>query len=330
MSDLRLAIIAATGTAQKRLIPAVRERCLCNIVAIHGRDQCKLATLAADNSIPQYFLDAEKMLDETKPDFVFIASPPALHQEHIAMCVEKSIPILCEKPLCLSTSEAAAIHSLLAGKIHFRLAHHLRHQPGVAALRNIVCGNAFGKLLRVAMQWGFWLDQSSRNASWKLDPATGGPNSFYDAGVHAIDLMLHLLPRPTAVTAVAHRSRFRATDDNVSALLLCENVIVEINASQSTKCPSNALALDFEEATISIPHAFSEKSFEKMEIICPSAITTREFEPVNLYGNEVVDFIALLRGEGSYGTTVEEACQSVQILHAITESYTTLRTISLD
>jgi hypothetical protein len=32
MSDLRLAIIAATGTARKRLIPAVRERYLCNIV----------------------------------------------------------------------------------------------------------------------------------------------------------------------------------------------------------------------------------------------------------------------------------------------------------
>ena len=82
----RMAIVAATGTARKRVIPAVRERQLCAVVAIHGRDPHKLAAIAAQYSIPHYFVDAEEMLDETKPDFVFIGSPPFLHQEHIRIC----------------------------------------------------------------------------------------------------------------------------------------------------------------------------------------------------------------------------------------------------
>jgi len=206
----------------------------------------------------------------------------------------------------------------------------LRHQPGIAALRNILCGHAFGKLQRVAMQWGFWLNETSANASWKLDPSTGGPDAFYDAGVHAVDLMLHLLPpRSTLVTAIGQRSRFRTTVDNVSALVLCGDVTVELNAAQSTKCPCNSLTLDFEEATINIPHAMSEHSLASMEIISPGEITTREFDPVNLYGKEVEDFISLLEGDGSFGTTIHEACRSVHILNAITESYTTGRTVSL-
>jgi predicted dehydrogenase len=49
MNNVRMAIIAATGTARKRVIPAVRERSLCAIAAIHGRDSDKLAALAAQN-----------------------------------------------------------------------------------------------------------------------------------------------------------------------------------------------------------------------------------------------------------------------------------------
>ncbi len=330
MNDVRMAIIAATGTARKRVIPSVRERNLCAIAAIHGRHPDKLAALAARNAIPRYFVDAERMLDETKPDFVFIGSPPVLHREHIRLCAERNIPVLCEKPLCLSTSEATTIQSLLAPRpIHFRIAHHLRHQPGVTALREIIASAVFGKLLRVAMQWGFWLNENAPNASWKLDPSTGGPNAFYDAGIHAVDLTLHLLPCPATVTAIGQQSRFRTTVDNVAALVLCGETTVELSASQSTRCALNSLTLDFEAGTIHIPHALSEQSFTSMEIILPAETVIRTFEPVNLYGKEIEDFIALIKGQASVGTTLQEACHALQILEAITESYSTGRTIAL-
>ncbi len=326
-----MAILAATGTARKRLIPAVRERDLCVIAAIHGRDHHKLAAMAAENSIAHYFTDPNQMLDEVRPDFVFIGSPPNLHREHIQMCADRNIPVLCEKPLCLSLSEAKQIRSLLElNRTPFRLAHHLRHQPAVGAIRQLILGNSFGKLLRVAMQWSFWLNETSTNAARKLHPSTGGPNSFYDAGVHAIDLMLHLLSPPTAVTAIAHRSRFPTTVDNVSALTLCGDVTVELSASQSMKSPLNSLTLDFEGATINVPHAFSEKSIVEVQIFAAEGLVLKKFDDVNLYGNEVEDFVALLKGSKSVGTTIQEACQTVRILEAITEAYTVERTIIME
>lgn len=323
-----MAILAATGTARKRVMPAVRDQDVCTIVAIQARDPHKLAALASEFSVPYYSVDPEKMLDESKPDFVFIASPPALHRDHIQMCVDRSIPVICEKPLCLSASEASSIRSLIASrKIPFKLAHHVRHQPGILALREMISGNSFGTLRRVALQWGFWLNENSSNAAWKLDPSTGGPDCFYDAGIHAIDLMLYLLPPPRIIAAMGHTSRFHTTVDNVSALVLCGDAIVELSASQSIKCPLNNLTLDFEEATISVPHALSEKSFSRMDIFSPSGTTTKQFPAVNPYAKEIEDFIAFLNGQTSVGTSIQEACQSVQILDAITESYRAGQTV---
>jgi predicted dehydrogenase len=149
VTDLRMAIISATGTARKRLIPAVRARKLCSIVAVHGRDSGKLAALASKNSILQFFLDAEKMLDETKPDFVFIGSPPALHREQIQMCIERDIPVLCEKPLCLTPVEAQALRSPMTSRqTPLRIAHHLRHQRRIVFARDLMIRRSYGLLGR--------------------------------------------------------------------------------------------------------------------------------------------------------------------------------------
>jgi len=78
-----------------------------------------------------------------------------------------------------------------------------------------------------------------------------------------------------------------------------------------------------------VAHAFSEQSFTRMEIIRPAESGTRTFDPDNLYGAEVEDFIALLDGQPSVGTTLEEACRSLLILEAITESYRIGRAIAV-
>ncbi len=61
----------------------------------------------------------------------------------------------------------------------------------------------------------------------------------------------------------------------------------------------------------------------------PAETVTRTFEPLNLYGKEIADFIALIKSQASAGTTLQEACHALQILEAITESYSTGRTIAL-
>ena len=326
----RLAILSATGTARKRTIPAIRERDICDIIAIHGRDDAKLQALAEQFSIPQIFTDPAEMLDRVQPDFAFIASPPILHLEQIKLCAERRIPVLCEKPLSLTSQNANDIGALVVKHgIPFRVAHHLRHQPGVRRLRDLISEGSLGQLHRASMQWAFWLNDAAPNALWKLSPETGGPNAFYDAGIHTIDLMLHLLPPPSTIVALGRRSRFVKTTDNVAALALCGETLVEISASQSVRHPCNDLILDFEEATIRVEQAFGEKPFARMDIFGEEH-RTEKFEAVNPYGEEVADFIQLLNGGHSFGTTLDEARLGVKVMESIAKSSETKRAISIE
>jgi predicted dehydrogenase len=141
--------------------------------------------------------------------------------------------------------------------------------------------------------------------------------------------ILHLLPYPIEVAAMSRRSRFRTTRDNVSVLMLCADVIVEMNASQSLRFSGNALTLDFEQGTVHVPNAFSESAFTEMKVVTSSGTTLNEFKKTDPYGEEVKDFISLLEGRDSCGTTIDEACLAIKILEAITLSYNTGRTVSL-
>lgn len=219
--NLRVAILSATGTARKRTIPAIRAMKICDIAAIHGRNESKLSSLAQENSVPRYFLDPAELLDAVKPDFVFVSSPPALHLEQIRLCLDRRIPVFCEKPLCLSSREAEIIRSL-AGDLNvpIRVAHHLRHQPGVAALKALITQGKLGQLRRVSMQWASWLNDSAQNAIWKLDPKAGGPDAFYDAGIHAVDLLIYLFPSPSQVTAIACKFYSSFQNASINAVLL--------------------------------------------------------------------------------------------------------------
>jgi len=326
-----IAILSATGTARKRTIPAIRERNICNIAAVHGRDKEKLAAMASEFSIPQFYVDPVELLDTVHPDFVFLGSPPSMHLEQIRMCVERGIPILCEKPLCLSSKEAVEIQKLeTRTAIHVRIAHHLRHQPGILAIRNYIDSGLLGNLRRVSMQWSFWLNEKAPSAIWKLNPVSGGRHAFYDAGVHAIDLMLYLCPPAEQVAAIAAtRSRFTETADNVSAIILCNGVTVELNASQSMRFPRNEMLLDFEGGTIQVPNALGEKPFQEMHVFDSSGRNTNKFTPLNPYGEELVDFIRLLKGESAVCTTVGDAVRAIEILDAITKSIDTNTIISL-
>jgi predicted dehydrogenase len=133
--------------------------------------------------------------------------------------------------------------------------------------------------------------------------------------------MIHLFPRPTILVSLsAAGSRFSETIDNVSALICCGDALVELNSSHSIQFPRNALVCDFENGTVHVPQAFSEKSFLEMEFTSAAGTQTERFPQVNPYAEEVRDFIALLAGESTVNTTIDEAHLGVAILDALERS----------
>ena len=88
----------------------------------------------------QEMIIAESALpDEIRPHFITIVTPNHLHYGPAKMALEAGFHVICDKPLCLSVTEALDLQETVdrTGKL-FCLTHNYTGYPMVKAARNMV------------------------------------------------------------------------------------------------------------------------------------------------------------------------------------------------
>ncbi|MHB1000654.1 MAG: Gfo/Idh/MocA family protein [Armatimonadota bacterium] len=102
---LKLGIIGAGGVALSKHIPAImRLRTIwepVELVAISRRDE-RVGRQIESMYGCRWYADYKDMLANEEMDGVLILGPDALHAEHSIACMEKSLPVLVEKPITRS------------------------------------------------------------------------------------------------------------------------------------------------------------------------------------------------------------------------------------
>ena len=141
--------------------------------------------------------DAATLADETKSsmdgvdaDFVIVATPSDLHSKHSQKLISNGYHVLVEKPLGCCESEAAQV--IASAREHGRILGVgllLRFHPAVALANQMINNGELGRL------------QSLRFVRRTGRPAPENGNVIESLGVHAIDLMCHLMSEsePSAV-----------------------------------------------------------------------------------------------------------------------------------
>lgn len=322
--QLRMVVLSASGSGRKRTIPALEKQKFVSIAAIHGRNVDKLKAIATEYHIEHFYTDVDELLSNEKFDFAFVASPPFLHKAQILKLAAAGKSILCEKPLCITLEDAMAITQAVKGNnILFRLAHHVRHQKAMRDIKDLIVGGAIGEIRSAFLQWSFNLNRDAPSAAWKLDPKLGGRHSFFDAGVHGIDLALHLFGNPRRVVASGVSTFAGDTLDSSVAVFEYPMFNVVLAASQNQAPVGNDLRIYGTEGSICAPGALNEASIARIEIQTKQQFDVREYPPENLYRSEIEDFARMIAGAGSYentGTTIDDAVLAVRTLTSITES----------
>ncbi|HEY7029873.1 MAG TPA: Gfo/Idh/MocA family oxidoreductase [Thermomicrobiales bacterium] len=110
------------------------------VVGIADVDEGRARDLvAADAPYATPFADPLAMLRETRPDVVFVTSPPPLHREQTVAALEGGAHVVLEKPIALTVAEAEAIGEAAArtGRL-VHVCHQLRYGPGIADLRELL------------------------------------------------------------------------------------------------------------------------------------------------------------------------------------------------
>jgi predicted dehydrogenase len=125
---LRIAIAGAGMVTRHHLIAWSRAP-MVEVVAIYNRTLDKANARAKEFGIPKVYSDIEKMLDQERPDAVDIAVAVEAHATFAKMAAERSIHILCQKPMTPTLKEAEALVAEIGEKVRFMVHENWRFRP---------------------------------------------------------------------------------------------------------------------------------------------------------------------------------------------------------
>lgn len=166
------------------------------------------------------FEEFGRMLDETRPDVVVVATPPDTHREYVLRAFEGGAHVICEKPFVSSMAEADEV--IAAAKDAGRglaLNHEFREMPIFRALRDAVIEPEVGVPV-FAQAW-----QLMDLPPW-AEPGWRGrmlQRTLYEAGVHLVDYLMALFgEKPRAVQAWTSTCGVREGQTDAVALVTLE------------------------------------------------------------------------------------------------------------
>ena len=120
-----------------------------------------------------------------------IALPNSFHFDASFLCLERGIPVLCEKPLALTTNQyAKLIEKTKQTGISLYVAMARRFMPSLTILRRIINSNILGNIKAITLEHG------GNVASWPWDTETvlrkdqGG--CLINLGIHFIDYLQYI------------------------------------------------------------------------------------------------------------------------------------------
>ena len=168
------------------------------ITALCGRDAARTREVAAAEGIALGTTDLAELCAAC--DAVVVASPDALHPDHVAQALRAGRPVLCEKPL---TRAAAAADALLAqgaasGRV-CAVSFPYRMLPPIAALHRALRERSAVRHAAVVLRSGFLSPQEADAGDGEILGASGD----FGGVSHVLDAALWLLDaRPVRVQSV--------------------------------------------------------------------------------------------------------------------------------
>lgn len=163
-----------------------------------------------------YYADAERMLDESRPDGVFIGTRCPLHTPLARLVLARRLPLFLEKPVAISEAQLSELTRAGRGQEdRVVVSFPLRLCAVVQEMKRLVSSGVLGRLTMVQavnnVPYG-----SVYYHSWYRDPAlTGG--LFLQKATHDIDYISYLTGE-TPVQAFARTAKLYFKGDRPAGL----------------------------------------------------------------------------------------------------------------
>lgn len=203
---VRVGLVGTSWWSDAMYLPALADHPIGRITAVCGRDPGRTHDVADKWNIPSHFTDWQVMLDSGEVDAVIVASPNESHYEITMGALGRNLPVLCEKPLGMTTAEAEEMASAAQVQhLTTMVPFTYRFMPTNQFVKQLIASGYVGQPYHLSMRYfaGYARDGAY---AWRFDEAKAGSGILGDLGSHWLDMARWFLGEVTAVCA--HRDRF--------------------------------------------------------------------------------------------------------------------------
>jgi predicted dehydrogenase len=282
---------------------------------------------ARPGSVVRVFSDHRELLQQARPEAVFIFTPHRWHY-HLAMdALQAGCHLFIEKPLSTNVQEATDILGLARGRgLQVAVGYQYRLLPSLGEARRRLQGGELGGLRLVtasmARPWLSRLLESRRD--WRSDPRLAGGGVMADLGDHLVDALLWSTGR-SAREVFAVQEHWETGLDVVTAATIRLDDATPVSLSMSGVSPGSLFEL----------HYFGDRGrmrvTESVVEVGPSetdaASRTVELSPQT----ETIDgnFVAAVCRKAPLCCPVDEAIDTVRLIEAMARSSMTGQVVRL-
>jgi len=229
MPQIRVGLIGGGGIASAHISGYREHAAKIGITAVADAVEQTAADRGVELGAAPY-TDYRQMLEAEDLDAVDICLPHHLHRDAIVAAAQAGKHILCEKPLCLTSSEAADVRAAVqANGVTLMCAHNQLFMPTVAKAKELLDAGILGTVYEVRTTDSFYNDFDPSTMGWRASSKTSGGGELIDTGYHPTYLMLHLAGgAPVEATAMlsTHRLQFMDGEDSAQVLIRFDNGVV--------------------------------------------------------------------------------------------------------
>ena len=186
MKKLNWGILSTAKIGIEKVIPAMQQGKLSEIVAISSRNYESAREVAKNLKIPKAFGSYQDLLDDTSIDAVYIPLPNHMHVPWTIKALAANKHVLCEKPIALTATEAKELLKETEKFPHLKVmeAFMYRHHPQWIRALELINGGGIGMVKTVHSFFSYYNDDPE-NIRNMVDIGGGG---LMDIGCYCISL----------------------------------------------------------------------------------------------------------------------------------------------
>ncbi len=166
------------------------------------RDATKAENYAHRHGVPKWYDDANKLINDPEINAIYIATPPAFHEEYVKQALIAGKYVYVEKPI--TTSVASCKRMIEAAEMYkgkLCVAHYRRALPYFNEIKMALEQGLIGKvkMIRLAMFQPYKTELIPKtDYNWRVVPEISGGGLFFDLAPHQLDILIWLLGDPVS------------------------------------------------------------------------------------------------------------------------------------